>query len=134
MTVVYDEQGITGNVTVVPNCEGMIAEYTITFDIHTSLTSGVHSIDIWFPEGTTVPQTGWQTGDITVNGHDVFTTEVTVVGTKVTFLVPQHMAPGTVTVVFKEDAGIVNPPAGSYYMYVNTSRAPDSTPMRLGPY
>jgi hypothetical protein len=134
VTVVYDEQGTTGNVTVIPNCEGMIAEYTITFDIHTSLTSGVHSITIWFPEGTTVPQTGWQTGDITVNGHDVFTTEVTVVGTKVTFLVPQHMAPGTVTVVFKEGAGIVNPPAGSYYMYVNTSRAPDSTPMRLGPY
>ena len=134
VTVVYDEQGITGNVTVVPNCEGMIAEYTITFDIHTSLTSGVHSITIWFPEGTTVPQTGWQTGDITVNGHDVFTAEITVVGTKVTFLVPQHVAPGTVTVVFKQDAGIVNPPAGSYYMYVNTSRAPDATPMRLGPY
>jgi hypothetical protein len=134
VTVVYDEQGITGNVTVVPNCEGMTAEYTITFDIHTSLTSGVHSITIWFPEGTTVPQTGWQTGDITVNGHDVFTTEVTVVGTKVTFLVPQHIAPGSVTVVFKEDAGVINPPAGSYYMYVNTNRAPDATPMRLGPY
>lgn len=134
VTVVYDEQGITGNVTVVPNCEGMIAEYTITFDIHTSLTSGVHSITIWFPEDTTVPQTGWQTGDITISGHDVFTTEVTVVGTKVTFLVPQHIAPGTVTVVFKQGAGIVNPPAGSYYMYVNTSRAPDVTPMRLGPY
>jgi hypothetical protein len=134
VTVVYDEQGIAGNVTVVPNCEGMTAEYTITFDIHTSLTSGVHSITIWFPEGTTVPQTGWQTGDITVNSHDVFTTEVTVVGTKVTFLVPQHVMPGIVTVVFKLDAGVMNPPAGSYYMYVNTNRAPDSTPMRLGPY
>jgi len=134
VTVVYDEQGITGNVTVVPNCEGMIAEYTITFDIHTSLTSGVHNITIWFPEGTTVPRTGWQTGDITINGHDVFGVDVTVIGTKVTFLVPQHIAPGTVTVVFKQDAGIVNPPAGSYYMYVNTSRAPDATPMRLGPY
>jgi hypothetical protein len=134
VTVVYDEQGITGNVTVVPNCEGMTAEYTITFDIHASLSSGVHSITIWFPEGTTVRQTGWQTGDITVNGHDVFGVDVAVVGIKVTFLVPQHTASGTVTVVFKAAAGIVNPPAGSYYMYVNTSRAPDSTPMRLGPY
>jgi len=134
VTVVYDEQGITGNVTVVPNCEGMTAEYTITFDIHASLSSGVHSITIWFPEGTTVPQTGWQTGEITVNGHDVFGVDVTVVGTKVTFLVPQHIASGIVTVVFKEDAGIVNPPAGSYYLYVNTSRAPDSIPRRLGPY
>jgi hypothetical protein len=134
VTVVYDEQGITGDVTVVPNCEGMLAEYTITFDIHASLSSGVHTITIWFPEGTTVPQTGWQTGDITVNGHDVFGVDVTAVGTKVTFLVPQHIASGTVTVVFKEAAGIVNPPAGSYYLYVNTSRAPDSTPMRLGPY
>jgi len=134
VTVVYDEQGITGNVTVVPNCEGMTAEYTITFDIHASLSSGVHSIAILFPEGTTVPQTGWQTGDITINGHDVFGVDVTVVATKVTFLVPQHIASGTVTVVFKEDAGIVNPPAGSYYLYVNTSRAPDSTPRRLGPY
>jgi uncharacterized repeat protein (TIGR02543 family) len=134
VTVVYDEQGITGNVTVVPNCEGMIAEYTIMFDIHASLSSGVHSITIWFPESTTVPQTGWQTGDITVNGHDAFGIDVTAVGTKVSFLVPQHIASGTVTVVFKEDAGIVNPPAGSYYLYVNTSRAPDATPMRLGPY
>jgi len=134
VTVVYDEQGITGDVTVVPNCEGMTAEYTITFEIHASLCYGVHSITIFFPEGTTVPQTGWQTGDITVNGHDVFGGEVTVVGTKVTFRVPQYIASGTVTVVFKEDAGIVNPPAGSYYLYVNTSRAPDSTPMRLGPY
>jgi hypothetical protein len=134
VTVVYDEQGITGDVTVVPNCEGMTAKYTITFDIDASLSSGVHSVTIWFPEGTTVPQTGWQTGDITINGHDVFGVDVAVVGTKVTFLVPQHIASGTVTVVFKEAAGIVNPPAGSYYLYVNTSRAPDSTPMRLGPY
>jgi len=134
VTVVYDEQGITGNVTVVPNCEGMTAGYTITFDIHAGLSSGVHSITIWFPEGTTVPQTGWQTGNITLNGHDVFGVDVTAAGTKVTFLVPQHIASGTITVVFKEAAGIVNPPAGSYYLYVNTSRAPDSTPMRLGPY
>ena len=134
VTVVYDEQGITGDVTVVPNCEGMTAEYTITFDITADLHSGVHSITILFPEGTTVPQTGWQTGDITVNGHDVFGVEVTVVGTKVIFLVPQYIASGTVTVVFKEDAGIVNPPAGWYYLYVNTSRAPDATPVRLGPY
>lgn len=134
VTVVYDEQGMTGNVTVVPNCEGMTAEYAITFDIHASLTSGIHSITIWFPEGTTVPQSGWQTGDITVNTHNVFGVDVTVAGTKVTFLVPQDIAPGTVTVVFKQDAGIVNPPAGSYYLYVNTSRAPDSTLMRLGPY
>jgi len=134
VTVVYDEQAITGNVTVVPNCEGMTAEYTIMFDIHAGLSSGVHNITIWFPEGTTVPETGWQTGNVTVNGHDVFGVDVTAVGTKVTFLVPQHVASGTVTVVFKEDAGIVNPPAGSYYLYVNTSRAPDATPMRLGPY
>jgi hypothetical protein len=134
VTVVYDEQGVTGNVTVVPNCEGMTAEYTMTFDIHASLSSGVHSIAIWFPEGTTVPQTEWETGEITVNGHDVLGVEVTAVGTKVTFIVPQHIASGTVTVVFKEDAGIVNPPAGSYYLYVNTSRAPDAIPRRLGPY
>jgi hypothetical protein len=134
VTVVYDEREVTGEVTVVPNCEGMMAEYTITFNITADLHSGVHSITILFPEGTTVPQAGWQTGDVTVNGHDVFGVEVTVVGTEVTFLVPQYIASGTVTVVFKEDAGIVNPPAGSYYLYVNTSRVPDSTPMRLGPY
>ena len=55
VTVVYDQQAVTGNITVVPNCEGMTAEYTITFDIHASLSSGVHNITIWFPEGTTVP-------------------------------------------------------------------------------
>jgi uncharacterized membrane protein len=134
VTVVYDEQGITGNVTIVPNCEGMRAEYTIMFDIHASLCPGAHSITVLFPEGTTVPQTGWQTGHITINGHDVFGVDVTAIGTKVTFLVPQYVACGTVTVIFKEAAGIINPPAGSYYLYVNTSCAPDSTPMRLGPY
>lgn len=134
VTVVYDEQGITGNITVLPNCEGCTAEYTVTFDIRAGLSCGVHSITIWFPEGTIVPQTGWQTGNITVNGHDVFGVDVSAVGTKVSFLVPQHIASSTVTVVFKEAAGIVNPPAGSYYLYVNTSRAPDSTPMRIGPY
>jgi hypothetical protein len=134
VTVVYDEQGITGSVTVIPNCEGCTAEYTLTFDIHAGLSSGVHSITIWFPEGTIVPQTGWQTGNITVNGNNVFGVDVTAANTKVTFLAPQDIASGTVTVVFKEAAGIVNPPAGSYYLYVNTSRAPDSTPMRLGPY
>jgi hypothetical protein len=134
VTVIYDEQGTAGNITVVPNCEGMIAEYTITFDIHASLSSGVHSITIWFPEGTTVPQTDWQTGDITVNGHSVFGVDVTAIDTNVTFLAPEYIASGTVTVVFKQDAGIVNPPAGSYYLYVNTSRASDSTPTRVGPY
>jgi uncharacterized repeat protein (TIGR02543 family) len=134
VTVVYDEQGVTGDVTVVPNCEGMTAEYTITFDIQASLSSRVHSITIRFPEGTTVPQAGWQTGQITVNVHDVFGVDVTVIGTKVTFLVPQYVASGTVTVVFKKEAGIVNPPAGSYYLYVNTSHASDSTPRRVGPY
>jgi hypothetical protein len=132
--VVYDEHGITGEVTVIPDCEGTMAEYTITFNITADLHSGVHSITILFPEGTTVPKTGWQSGDITVNNHDVFGVEVTVVATKVTFLVPHYIASGTVTVIFKEYAGIVNPPAGSYYLYVNTNRTPDTTPMRLGPY
>lgn len=134
VAIIYDEQGVTGNVTVVPNCEGMVAQYTIMFDTQASLSSGVHSITIWFPEGTSVPQTGWQTGLITVNSHDVFGVDVTVVGTKVTFIVPQHILSGTVALVFKQEAGIVNPPAGSYYLYVNTNRAPDATPSRLGPY
>jgi len=134
VTIVYDEEGIPGEVIVAPPCEMIIAEYTITFNITAALHSGTHSITIRFPEDTTVPQTGWQTGYITVNGHDVFGLEVTVVATRVSFLVPQYVASGTVTVVFNEDAGIVNPPAGWYYIYVNTSRAPDSTPRRIGPY
>jgi len=112
----------------------MVAEYTITFEITADLHGGFHSITIRFPEATTVPQTGWQTGDITVNGHDVFGLEVAAGDTKVVFLVPQYVSSGTVTVVFHEEAGIVNPPAGWYYLYVNTDRAPDSTPKRIGPY
>jgi len=134
VTVVYDEEGVPGEVIVNPPCEGMVAEYTITFDITADLHSGVHSITIWFPEATNVPQTGWQNGDITVNAHDVFALEVVAVGTKVVFLVPRYVPSGEVTVVFHEEAGIVNPPDGWYYYYVNTSRAPDSTPRRIGPY
>jgi hypothetical protein len=118
------------------NCACMPGTYDITFNTTTSLTAGVHCICIEFPAGTTIPATGtaWSNGDITINGIPVFGAEVTVTGTKVTFLVPQHVASGTVTVVFKEEACIVNPPAGSYYLYVNTSREPDSIPVLSAPY
>jgi hypothetical protein len=113
------------------------ATYTITFNTTASLTEGVHSICINFPAGTTVPATGaaWENGDITVNATDVFGSEVTVTSTKVCFLVPTDFAAGPLTVVFTDDANIKNPcTAGTYNLYVNTSRAPDSTPVKSADY
>jgi len=123
------------DVTVDPNCAGQVAEYTISFNISASLTEGVHEICITFPDGTTVPAT-YEDGDITVEGADVFADEITVDGNTVCFLVPLHItaADNPVVVVFTDDAGIINPPAGEYTLDVSTSRAPDETPVASNPY
>jgi hypothetical protein len=107
------------------------ATYTITFNISASLTQGVHQICVEFPAGTTIPAAAtFATGDITVNGNDVFAGEVTVTGTKVCFLVPVsfEVADNPIVVVFTAGAGIKNPcTPGPYTLKVSTSRAPDST-------
>ncbi|MCK4221994.1 MAG: hypothetical protein KAX25_03910, partial [Dehalococcoidia bacterium] len=127
---VYDLEPAVG-----PNCACANAEYTIRFTTTASLTEGFNSITIAFPDGTTVPGT-FADGDITINGMDVFGSEVTVSGTTVTFLVPEDVDAGVVTqVTFTDDAGIKNPcTAGTYNLYVNTSRAPDATPVKSPDY
>ena len=124
-------------VAVVQPCAGATATYTITFNITADLHSGTHSITIAFPAGTTVPAT-FADGDITVEGVDVFGSEVTVVGTTVTFLVPEDIiavSANPIVVVFTLDAGIKNPTTeGTYNLYVNTSRAPDETPVKSADY
>ena len=123
-------------VSVVLPCAGANAVYTITFNITASLTEGVHEICIKFPADTTVPTT-YEDGDITVEGIDVFGDEVTVSGRTVCFLVPAHftITDNEIVVVFTADAGILNPSsAGTYNLYVNTSRAPDETPVKSADY
>jgi hypothetical protein len=53
----------------------------------------------------------------------------------VCFIVPVDIAGPAVTVVFTTAAGIKNPcTAGTYNLYVNTSRAPDLTPVKSADY
>jgi hypothetical protein len=125
-------------VVVNPPCAGEKAAYNITFNITASLTAGVHSITIKFPTGTVIP-TPVPDDAIFINAAgvtlspSVFGSEVTVSGTTVTFLVPMHLDPATdnpITVMFLNKVtdpkwAITNPPAGTYNVYVNTSRAPD---------
>jgi len=124
-------------VDVDPPCAGSAATYNITFNITADLHSGTHSITIAFPADTTVPAS-FADGDITVEGVDVFGSEVTVDGRKVTFLVPEDiiaLGANPIEVIFTLDAGIKNPATeGTYNLYVNTSRAPDETPVKSADY
>jgi hypothetical protein len=130
-------------VKVDPECACCNATYNITFNISASLTQGVHQICIQFPEGTGVPAAStFKTGDIYVNDVAVFKGEVTVTpiagnGTKVCFLVPISFEVGDnpIRVFFASGAGIVNPcTAGKKYLYVSTTRAPDSTLVKSKAY
>ncbi|MFC1911400.1 hypothetical protein ACFLXM_01840 [Chloroflexota bacterium] len=121
-------------VTVVPDCACADAVYNITFNTTASLTEGVHSVCIDFPAGTTVPAT-YANGDITINGFSVFGSEVTVTGNKVCFLTPLEILAGPIEVIFTASADIENPcTPGSYTLFVNTDRAPDSTPVESAAY
>jgi len=134
-------------VVVYPDCAGAKAAYNITFNITASLTAGVHSITIKFPTGTVIP-TPVPNDAIFINAAgvtlspSVFGSEVTVSGMTVTFLVPMDLDPATdnpIMVMFLNKVthpkwAITNPPAGTYNLYVNTSRAPDmglATPLVL---
>jgi hypothetical protein len=125
------------SVSVAPNCAGAAAAYNITFNISASLTQGVHSVCIEFPAGTTVPTT-FATGKIKIETLSVFGTEVTVTGQKVCFLVPKtfETTDNSILVEFAADAGLKNPltPGTTYKVKVNTSRAPDSTPVESAAY
>jgi hypothetical protein len=123
------------SVSLTNYCACAAAGYNVTFNISADLHSGTHSVSIEFPAGTTVPAS-FATGKIKIGGNPVFGTEVTVDGTKVTFLVPVDIiAPGAVTVEFAADAGLKNPcDDGPYKVKVNTSRAPDSTPVESAAY
>jgi len=124
------------SVSVAPNCAGAAAAYNVTFNISASLTEGVHSVCIEFPAGTTVP-TSFATGKIKIQTLSVFGTEVTVTGQKVCFLVPSDvLVVNPIVVEFAADAGLKNPltPGATYKVKVNTSRAPDSTPVESAAY
>jgi len=124
-------------VTVSPVRTGEVAEYTIVFDITSSLAAGVDSVTVDFPSDTTVPVTGiYSTGDIRINGANVSSGDITVDGRKVSMVTPiTIVAPATVTVVFTTDAGIINPTiTGDYTLWVNTSRSADQTPVVSAEY
>lgn len=123
------------DVTVNPVLAASVAEYTVVFDITSSLTAGVHSIAVDFPVDTTVAA-NYTTGAITVNGNNVSSGDITVAGQKVTMKTPINVvAPGPVTVVFTTAANITNPTTtGDYTLWVNTSRPADDTPAESAEY
>ena len=113
-------------VDIDPPLQNVVAEYTIGFDINTSLSTG-GDVEIDFPAGTTVPATGtYSTGDITIQCVDVTEGAITVDTRKVKIVLATDVAaPATVTVVFKTSAGIENPGAGTdKVVAVQTSAEP----------
>jgi hypothetical protein len=121
------------SVTPDPNTVGTAANYTIVFNIIASLQTG-ETISIKFPDDTTVPPTGYETGDITVQSTDqswnVSHGDISVVGREVTIGLKHGIgAESEVTVVFKEGAGIKNPTTQEYYtLYVKTCQEPTWAP------
>jgi hypothetical protein len=114
---VYD---VSCNVT--PNTIDIAANYTIVFNITSTLAIGA-TISIEFPSDTTVPTT-YATGVVTVQGTDISSGDISVSGRVVTITLPEAIgAPKGVTVFFHEDAGIKNPATkGIYNLYVKTSK------------
>jgi len=116
-----------------PNTVGTAANYTIVFNIIASLQTG-ETISIKFPDDTTVPTTGYETGDITiqstVQSWNVSHGDISVVGREVTIKLKHGIgAESEVTVVFKEGAGIKNPTTQNYYkLYVKTYQEPTWAP------
>jgi len=109
-------------VAVDPPLTGEVAQYTIGFDINTSLPIA-GTITVTFPEGTTVPAT-YADGDVTVQGASVSSGNISGDATSrvVTItLATAIAAPATVTVVFTTAADIVNPSAGEKTLTVETS-------------
>ena len=110
------------SVDVSPDTVDTAANYTIVFNITSTLAIGA-TISIEFPTGTTVPTT-YATGDITVQGTDISSGDISVSGRVVTITLPEAIgAPHEVTVFFQEAAGIKNPATkGFYALRVKTSK------------
>ena len=110
------------SVDVSPDTVDIAANYTINFTIASTLAIGA-TISIEFPTGTTVPTT-YETGDVTVEGTDISSGDISVSGRVVTITLPEAIgAPEEVTVFFHEAADIKNPATqGIYNLYVKTSK------------
>ncbi|MCA0446567.1 MAG: hypothetical protein LCH54_10100 [Bacteroidetes bacterium] len=98
-----------------------------------ALTSGVSTLTVTFPAGTTVP------GSITASNISVNAVDATTVSSNATTRVVTITSPvsvtdhGSVTVLFKAGAAIVNPStAGSYTLSVFTSA--ETTPVSSSTY
>ncbi len=124
-------------VAVDPNHAGEEAKYTIEFEVTAELEVGLHHITVDFPAGTTVPES-YGFGHITVNDEPVLAGDHGDPGaTKVTIPTPILVDPdedAEVIVIFTDDAGIENPDAGTYTLWVNTSRTADATPVESEEY
>ena len=113
-------------VDVDPAVVSVVASYSITFNITSTLGTGA-TVSVKFPTGTTVPaKSTYQTGDITVQGWDVSHGDIAVSGQVVTITLREGIgAIGEVIVVFTKDAGITNPTTPkSYTLEVMTSKEP----------
>jgi hypothetical protein len=127
------------SVTVDPDTVGTAANYTIAFNISTSLQIG-ETIYIEFPSDTEVPPTStYKLGDVTVQDTvqgcwNVSPGDISVVSQVVTIKLRYGIgAPDKVTVVFNVTAGITNPTnKGDYIMYVWTSQ--ETSPVPSDPY
>jgi hypothetical protein len=128
----------SAKVDVYPTTVNTKASYNITFNITKTLAIG-DTISIGFPSDTTVPTTGYETGDVivqsTVQNATISPGDISVAVRTVTIKLPIGIgAPGPVTVVFNVTADIKNPitPKTNYTLSVKTSQ--ETTPVTSQSY
>jgi hypothetical protein len=116
------------SVTVNPNTENLSAAYTIGLTLGSSgeLSDNSDTITITWPSGTTIPSS-IATNAITVNGSNASAVLTTPASRQVAVTVPDDLADGaSVSLVFLNSAGIVNPSAGTYTLQARTSVEPSN--------
>ena len=130
----------TATVTLSNQLTNQLSSYTVAFAVGSAggLTSGVGTISLTFPTGTTVgasiARTGTTTPDITVNSTSAAT--VTVSSQTVTITTPVDIAAGAnVTVVIASGTGMLTNPGtadNNYQVSVKTSK--ETTAVPSSPY
>jgi hypothetical protein len=115
------------NVTVAPDTVSRTAAYTIpiTLGNNGALTGGSGTITVTWPNNTTVPAT-ISTSAVTINNANAATVVTNSASRQAIVTVPANLANNAnITLVFTQNAGIVNPTAaGNYTLAVQTSAQP----------
>jgi hypothetical protein len=113
------------DVTPTPNTFGSNAQYRIDFSTGSqgALVSGVSTVRLTFPVGTIIPSS-INPADVTMNGTTTTSVSPDSINRQITVTVPSSGTignNGSISLIFSQAAGLVNPDPGSISLQVLTS-------------